>query len=545
MTENIELKLAFAPEDAEKLRRHPIVRALRQRRATIKHITSAYYDTPSFALYDKKIELRITRVGRRHVQTIRRDPLPGKRASVLGEWEHLIESDTPELSRLDDPELRALLEPKGANGELKPVFTTEMTRRVWPLKVDDTEIECALDVGEIFANGIRHPLCEIELELKAGPPTKLFEVARQLSRTVPLRIERMTESERGYELVAGFQPKPELAKRARLNSAMTVRAAFTRIARACIDHIVANVDRANHGSDPEGVHQLRVGVRRLRAAFSVFRDVIPEQDRLSLIGELRWLHQELGPAREWDVMLKETLDAVMKQVETVDGMHQLQALAEARRVAAYERTRNALRDPRYTDLLLHLEGWIEGDLWSGAPTAPEQGTASAQLPPVVETVDSPSPAGANENVAVVTSEPGLFDRPIAAFATEALGARHVKVHKLGHKIRKLNSEQVHRLRIRVKKLRYAAEFFRDLAPKKAGRRYASALKNLQEALGTIQDAATADRLIRALAAEAAPKVEREAGLLEGWIAANLLHDRKKLSDLWRDFSEHRPFWPVE
>src|SRR5208282_5795212 len=316
MTEKVELKLAFAPEFAERLRRHPVVRALRQRRAVTKHIISAYYDTPTFTLYDKKIELRITRVGRRHVQTIRRDPLPGKTASVLGEWEYLIESDTPELSRLDDPELRALLEPQGANGELKPVFMTEMTRRVWPLKVDDTEIMCALDVGEITANGINHPLCEIELELKAGPRTKLFELARQLSRTVPLRIERATKAERGYSLVAGSQPKPELPKRARLDSTMIVRVAFTRIARACIEHLVANVDCAHHGGDPEGVHQLRVGIRRLRAAFSVFRDVIPEQDWLSLSGELRWLHRELGPAREWDVLLKETLAVVVKQVKT-------------------------------------------------------------------------------------------------------------------------------------------------------------------------------------------------------------------------------------
>jgi len=216
-----------------------------------------------------------------------------------------------------------------------------------------------------------------------------------------------------------------------------------------------------------------------------------------------------------------------------------------RRTDAYERTRNALRDPRYTDLLLHLEGWIEGALWSGAPIASEQGMVVPQVPPVVETAEMPRPTGANENGAAVKSEPGLLDRPIAAFAAEALGARHVKVYKLGHKIRKINSEQIHRLRIRVKKLRYAAEFFRDLAPKKAGKRYASALKNLQNTLGTIQDAATAIRLIRTLAAEAAPKVEREAGLLEGWIAANLLHDRKKLGGLWRDFSEHRPFWPME
>jgi len=545
MTAKIELKLASAPEYAERLWHHPVVREYRQRRAVTKHIFSTYYDTPTSALSGNKIELRIVRVGRRRVQTIRRNLLPGKMVGSFGVWEHPIESDNPDFSRLNDPELRALLEPLRADGELKPAFMTEMTRRVWPLKIDDTEIVYALDIGEICANGIHHPLCEVALELKAGERFKLFELARQLCRTVPLRIERATKAERGYCLVAGAQPKPVFAKQVRLHTNMTVRAAFCRIVRACIEHVVANVDCAHHGSDPEGVHQLRVGIRRLRAALSVFRDVIPEQDWFSISAELRWFQQELGPAREWDVLLKETFAAVEKHVEFAQDMRRLQAIAGAHRTAAYERTRNALGDPRYTDLLLRLEGWIEGPIGSGAPPPAGQGTATPHQPPVAETVEMSLPGSANENVAAVESEPYPLDRPIATFAVEVLGVRHAKVRKLGHKIRNLSSEQIHRLRIRVKKLRYAAEFFRDLAPKKAGKRYASALKNLQNALGVAQDAAVAHRLVRTLAAEADPKIEREAGLLEGWIAANLLHDRKRLNGFWRNFCENKPFWIVE
>jgi len=514
MKEEIELKLALAPENAAVLQRHALLRKLKHRRMTTKHIVSVYYDTPDLTLQQNKVTLRIRKSGRDRIQTIKCDALPGKSMLVRGEWEQRISGELPEPSKLDVPELRALIDPHHGNGALKPVFVTDVVRRTWPLKVGDREIECALDVGEIKTDGSTQPLCEVELELKAGDRAGLFELARQLNQAIPLRIERSSKAARGYRLIAGTSPPPQPGEPVELNASMTVRATFVAIVRRCLDHILANVDSAHDGNDPEGVHQLRVGMRRLRAALSLFQSVVPEQDRLSLGAELRWLAQELGPAREWDVLIETIFAQLPKHVPTGDGMRRFRELAEAHRAEGYKRTRAVLAEPRYTDLLLRLEAWIDRMLPSGTPAS------------------------------VADGEQNPLDQPIIGFAAEVLRIRHKKVEQLGKRHRKLDPEQLHRLRIQVKKLRYATEFFRGLWPKKAAVRYIRTLKGLQGVLGTANDAIVAVHLVASLEAEAGAGLEREAGLIHGWAAAHLKQDRKALARLWDRFAASTAFWKV-
>lgn len=516
MTEEVELKLAVAPEHVERLRRHPILRALKQRQASIQRLVSVYYDTPAFELKRKAVALRVRKIGHERIQTIKREAAAGKGRLGRREWERRLESDRPDLSALEDPELRRLFAPHSAKGELKPVFVTDVERQIWPVRIGTSEIECALDVGEITADGKREPVCEVELELKSGTPSRLFELARRLNRAIPLRIEPASKAARGYSLASGTPALPRKAAPVELDPAMNVREAFAAITRACLAHIVANVDCAHEGQDPEGVHQLRVGIRRLRAAFAVFRDAIPEADRLALGGELRWLQQELGPAREWDVFVGGTLRALGKRLDGGEGMRALAEAAEAARASAYERARAALSDRRYTDLLLRLEGWLDVGLEPGA-----------------------SESGAEATPA----EGELLARPIVDFAAEILRGRHAKALKFGAKIKKLDNERLHELRIRVKKLRYAIEFFRKLYADKSVRRYVAALKELQEALGTAHDALVAQALIPELeAAIQGPLAERAAGQLQGWCTAQLRHDRKRLGGLWQGFDKLKPFW---
>lgn len=514
MDEEIELKLAVAPEHVEQLKRHPILRGLGQKRPTAKRLISVYYDTPAFTLMRKAVALRVRKIGSSRIQTIKREAEAGKARIARGEWERRIKGDQPDLSRLDDPELRRLIGPHAGKGELKPVFVTDVTRHVWPLRVGASEIECALDVGEINANGRREAVCEVELELKSGTPAKLFELARQLNASVPLRLEPASKAARGYSLATRAPAQPRKAEPVHLQVGMSVGEALVAVARACIVHIVANVDCAYEGKDPEGVHQLRVGIRRLRAAFAVFRDVIPEAERTPLAGELRWLQQELGPAREWDVFVDTTLSAVAKRLGN-DGVTALRRAAEAQRAEAYERARAALNDRRTTDLLLCLEAWLD--------SRREQRTRA----PV-----GPGHEGESE----------FGDRPIMAFAAELLETRHGRVHKLGSKVRKLDQEKLHKLRIRVKKLRYATEFFRDLYTDKDAKRYVAALKKLQEELGAVHDTMVAGTLIPRIEAAVGPEVARAAGQLEGWCAARLRSERRRLAALWPAFARLKPFW---
>jgi inorganic triphosphatase YgiF len=512
MNEEIELKLALLPEHVERLRRHPLLRAGKPGRGSTKHLVSVYYDTPAFTLMRNKVALRVRQIGRARIQTIKRDSADGESYLARGEWEQPITGDRPDLSRVEDADLRRLLEPHEASGELNPVFTTEIRREIWPLERGGSKIECALDVGEIKANGTSQSLCEVEFELKAGEPGELFELAREINRTVPLRLEPTSKAARGYSLVAGKLPAPQRGGAVSLAPEMTVREGVAAVLRACIDHIVANVDSAHHGADPEGIHQLRVGIRRLRAALVIFREVMPEGDRNGLAEDLRWLQRELGPAREWDVLIDETMQPAAERLGA-DEIAALTARAEAHRAEGYERARAALNDARYTDLLLRLEGFIDGQRWA-----------------------------ARNGVHPVNGEGELLESPLSDFAAEVLRARQAKSHKLGRQVRKLDLEALHKLRIRVKKLRYATEFLRGIYGDKPVKRYVSRLKVLQDRLGKVHDGAVAASHVAALEAEIGASAARGAALLQGWIAANLKSDRKQLVGLWRDFAARKPFW---
>ncbi|HYB10666.1 MAG TPA: CHAD domain-containing protein [Alphaproteobacteria bacterium] len=518
MNDEIELKLAVAPEHVERLKRHPILRALKETRGTTKRLVSTYYDTPALELLHKAVALRVRKIGQQRIQTIKREPKAGKSLIARQEWEKHIDGDRPDISMVEDPELRSLIETHANEGELKPVFVTDVTRQVWPIRMGTSRIECALDVGEIKAEGKTAPVCEVELGLVSGTPSKLFELARKLNKTIPLRLEHTSKAERGYNLLTGVTPAPKRAAAVHLESEMTVRSAFAAIARGCVMHILDNVESAHHGEDPEGLHQLRVGIRRLRAAFSVFREAIPETDREAIGGQLRRLQQELGPAREWDVFIDSTMRIVAKRLHSAKGLDVLLDAAEGERRRGYERARTALTDPLCTDLLLHLEAWLDGMLTNGI------NFTNGHKHEGEDTLN------------------GVLDRPILAFATEVLRARHAKVLKLGARGRKISDDEIHELRIRVKKLRYAIEFFRDLYNDKSIKRFTTTLRGLQEVLGTAHDALVADDLIPRLETIADVGAERAIGQLQGWCAAQIKHDRKRLDALWGNFARLRPFW---
>ena len=511
MTEEIELKLALAPDDVGRLRRHEILRGLKNGPVTTRRLVSVYFDTPDLALRRKKVVLRIRRIGTKRIQTLKQDPLPGRSALVRGEWEAPAAADRPELDRIGDAKLRALVAPQFAGGAMRAVFVTDIRRTVWPLKLGRSEIACMLDIGEIRANGRRQPICELELELASGGRAALFRLARRLNRTLPLRVARVTKAERGYLLVAGRAPESETkAGATHLDPGMSVAEAFTAIARGATDHILANVDSASAGKNPEGVHQLRVGIRRLRNAFSLFRDVVPALGGAALARELRWLQRQLGPAREWDALLSETMMPAAADLDLGHALRPLRRAAERRRQAAYEQSRAVLREHRYTDLLLRLEAWFDA---------------------LAATAES-SPPGANSAGA----------SPLIRFAAATLTQRASRVEKLGRKMRKIDDAELHKLRIRVKKLRYASEFFHDLWPGKATKRYIATLKSLQDSLGLAHDALIAVGLIGTLTATSGAKAAPAAKRLLAWNAARLERERKALIRLWHRFAATDPFW---
>lgn len=508
MNEELELKLAVTPDELKRLSRDPLIRSLAHKRASTKRLHSTYFDTPSYDLRRLGMALRVRHIGKRRVQTLK---VPGYGVSGLQhyrEYEAEVGADTPDVARIEDESLRQLFDAEGLTPKLKPVFTTAFSRSSVPLRLEDSEVELALDSGEIAAGGESLPICEAELELLSGSSERIYELALALHKRIDFRLEIRTKAARGYQLTAGLKPRPQKAKALDLRADMTVGAAFVAAARSCLEQIRANeavvLLDGEAVRDPEGIHQLRVGVRRLRALVTVFRRVLSHDAYAFLRAELAWLQGALGPAREWDVFVLETLAPMRRRLPEETDLAALGTVAEARRELANQEARAALLESRYIDLLLRLELWLDNGGWAlrgGGTRAP--------------------------------------NRRITRFAADALENRAARLHKLSKKWKTLPEAELHRVRILAKKLRYTVEFFQALYPKKMVRAQLRAIARIQDTLGSLNDAVVTDRLLAELDGAV---TESAVATVRGWQAACIRRDLAHFRDDLKAYEKRRVPW---
>ena len=530
MHDEYELKLALSPEQLDALLRNQFLRSLVQDRKASTRLVSTYFDTPARLLHQRAMALRVRRAGRSRIQTLKVKANGSSGLQHFQEYEAPVLGDRPDLDRIDDPGLQAMFEESGLAAEIAPVFTTDFARRKYLLRLFESEIELALDKGEIQSGGHSLPICEAELELLSGRPARLYELALALQDSVPFRLEFRTKAGRGYALATNAAARPVVGSKPALTPDMTVGQAFHAIARACRDQIQGNEPAVLQGlapdSDPEGVHQMRVGIRRLRAAVRAFGRIIEPKAVEYLKGELRWMQRELGPARDWDVFLGETLPPIRAALPEESGFDALASTAQAARRRAYERAIAAITDARFVRLLLQLNLWLEEDSLLIRPRdRREVAAASAER--------EPDPAA----------------EPIVAFAGRVLQRCDKKLRRAGRHLERLSSEELHQLRIEAKKFRYAIEFFRNLYPEGSVKRTLKALVAIQDRLGVMNDSAICHSLLKDLRVSAAlsadfnkPLTERAVGLISGWQAATLAHRSDNFGEAWSRYKKAKPFW---
>ncbi|TAI61776.1 CHAD domain-containing protein [Bradyrhizobium sp. Leo170] len=435
-------------------------------------LLSTYFDTGKHKLKRHGLTLRVRQNGSTNIQTIK--SANGAQFG-RGEWEAEIKNGTPDLREADNTPLEPLASRK-LQRKLKPVFKTAIHRTTVPLRTRRSEIELAIDRGRIVAGHRASPVEELELELKRGRLADLFRVARAIEQRSGAELDLRSKSDRGYGLMRGSEEPVVFAEPIELEADMTAGEAFHVIARATVRHFSGNADTVRN-LDAEGVHQMRVGLRRLRAAISLFSKVLPRARTGALKRELKWLTAELAPAREIDVFIKEQVEPVThdralsrggKAIKEEFGEKRANALARAKRVVSSERFRRLLVDT--------LE-WIESK------------------------PNSPNAHG---------------DVPIEKFATDVLHRRTRKARKQGQHLDRLSPRARHKLRIRIKKIRYAVDFFETLFPAKRDRkrlkRLSSHLKKIQDALGALNDF-VAHRKMAMAAALQAPRENRRARAL--------------------------------
>ena len=331
-------------------------------RAARARLVSTYYDTPDHALARRGSSLRVRRHGRKFVQTVKSERAPGESGLARGEWEDRVAGEQPDPKAA---QTGAFLSPEIA-GRLKPLFRTEVSRLTIPLAPEpETRIEAAIDRGRI-RNGNDtppEPISEVELELKSGAPTALYDVALKLLHVAPLRLERRSKAERGYRLAAHAAPPKALhAVPIDLHPGVTGAIVLRRVGRACLDHLLSNEPAALAG-DAEAIHQMRVAVRRLRAVLSAFAPTLPAEQRSWASRELRWFGDILGEARNLDVFSAALLPTAREALPVASEFERLSVAAERRRSGAHAGVAKAIASTHYTEALLALLRWLDGDDW--------------------------------------------------------------------------------------------------------------------------------------------------------------------------------------
>lgn len=496
----IELKLRFP---ASRLREVVTLPLLKGRGATTRKLAATYFDTPELELSRRRIALRVRREGRRWVQALKGGGTVVSGVHQRLEIENVLREPYPDVSILPRNPLTKILRTRKVAESLVPVLRTEITRSLRLLEpAPGVLIEVAIDRGVIRSGRRRERVCEIELELKSGPVGALFELAQQLARVVPLKLEHRSKAERGYDLFRGTVATPVKAAPVTLTRQMTAGQCFLAIAAVALAQVHANESGVLDSEDPEYLHQMRVGMRRLRSAFSLFRDVFGDA-AVPQASMLRTIAGALGPARDWDVFITETMPMVRPALNVHAAVEAFETACRKCRQSARVAAKKSIKSNNYNNYMIALGGWLA--------TLGKDGSNSA------------------------------LQQPARDCAVQILAARHARVLKRGRRLEQRSAAELHRLRIAVKQLRYATEFFSSLFPGRGMAALRGRLTLLQDILGRINDAAAVQPLLNAAAADDRELIAA-AGIVTGWCEAHAVAERTALQMAWRRFRSARRPW---
>ena len=495
----IELKLVLPPDQAA------LFLKLMARRRSVpvqQNLVTRYYDTPDFALSTQGIALRVRKVGRRWLQTLKTE---GERLGGLSrcaEYEMAIPGGKPDWSRF--PAAAQALVSATLRTQLIPVFETHFTRTAWLVGGrGKAQIEVALDVGEVRAGKSSQPICEIELELKAGKPDALFALAQGWAGQLDYLPLDVSKAERGVKLARGEAEVPMKSAPLTLRDNMRVEEGFAAIMQSCLAQFQFNLPGVLASDDVEYVHQARVALRRLRAALHLVRlaCVLPE----ALLERLNLMAAALGPARDWDVLCCITLPAIAPHFADKDAWLAGLSVLETRRAEVRAEMRSEILKARPGEWLLALQRWLMQQAWRDV----SESRRKVQL------------------------------LSLKKWARRKLSKGHQMITRRAQAYKKLDPAERHALRIAIKRQRYAAEFFRDLFAVRCGARYQVVLQALQESLGRINDLRVANRLLTRTGAGVGSIGEFVRGWLTGCQACA---DTKNVKKQMKSFIKRVSCW---
>lgn len=484
-----------------------VERELKRGTVTRIRLRALYFDTPSRELVQARVALRLRQEGRQWVQTLK---MPGEHVLSRVEINHNRPGPVLDLSvyvgTVAEAAISSLTEP------LSVCYETDVLRLVRKARSRQGSVEIALDTGCLRAGKLELPISEIEFELLSGKLGAVFELGRRWQRTHGLILDARSKSERGDQLailsqkLASAESLPEDIQHAarstaiaqfwsprdatpiKLSSDMSTEQALNTVALECIDQITRNaavlaeVDTALvcKAGTAEHVHQLRVGIRRLRSAWSFFNGITP-LPALELRASIKQYFAQLGGTRDEDV-LNETILPVLR------------AAGQPPLVLEQQETPVAWQDPVAASV--DFQAWLLAMLESVLIPAPYQlNAAQSSVPSLAgdEIALSDEVAHGPIDAHIIPMQPDKSPRVLSLkqLLVSKLRKWHKRVLRDGLKFNKLDIESRHALRKRAKKLRYALQFSEALLPAAKLKAYRKQLSAVQDILGEMNDLAVA------------------------------------------------------
>lgn len=477
----MELELRLPPDDATRLPRAPVLAAAGKLRGQAVRIV--WHDSPDGTLAAEGLTLAQER-GIWRLERLVPGALPWPPGTPAP-----IEAQATALEGLDHAMPPAV-----------PAVAAFVGRRSgYAIETDEGAVTLWGWRGALRAVESERPACRLRL---SGADAAVRTVALALAESLPVEVPRGTLAAEGMAAAHGTALPARRLGAPTLPEGLDVAASFAWVVGHLTDVILHFAPAAAADNDgPEPVHQMRVAVRRLRSALSIFRHALDSPELTAAASDLKGLGQRLGPTRDWDVFLGETAPEVSAAFPSEPRLTRLLHAAERQRKASHAALRDYLEGPAFRRVGIELAWLAIARSWH--PVALEEGPVS-----------------------------------LPDFAATLLDQRLRKLLTTGEDIEELDTVGLHGLRLRAKRARYAAEIFATLYPPRAQHRFIERLGALQDRLGVMNDRATA----AALLAQLGPKHIFAAGLVLGFIGAGTTKLRPRIMKAWERFRKTPGFW---
>ncbi len=485
----MELELGLDPDDAARLPRLALLAPLKTGRARSRPVHIVWHDNPDRTLAQHGLALAEQRPGWR-LERLHPGPEawpPGLPAPVL-QAAHT----PPALGEpLPDP--------------LVPVAAFDGRSLTLALAVEAGPVQVTLLTGTVHTVAGGHPVSRLRLD---GPEGAIQTLAVALADELRLEVPRASLAAEAFAIATGKPSQPRREGAAELPAGLSVAVAFSHVVGHLTDVILYHAPFAAAGDDgPEPVHQMRVAVRRLRSAIKVFRPALGCPAIEAADASLKALAAKLAPTRDWDVFVTETLAAVADAFPDEKRLQRLLAVAERRRRACHVALRAFLAGAEFRRLGIELACLAGGQDWQAT-------------------------LGETEHAELAM--------PLSEFAVRVLNRRLKRLTQIDG-LTKMAPTELHAVRLRAKRLRYASEIFASLYPGKSANRFLRRLGAVQARLGTQNDGAVARTLLDELAGTSGT-LAFASGLVLGFVGAHGDRARARSARAWEKLHRTTPFW---